>query len=1588
MTTAWETVAPLPMPLVSPAVLTWNGKLYAFGAKNHPRALYVYDPVADSWDIRKMMPSPGVYNPFSAHGPGKLIVAGGINPDTNKVSKETWRYDDDRDNWTQMRDMPAARHNNGASMSCGLSGKLYVIGGANTTTPTTGRAEVFSYDISRNRWDQRKSMPKARYGHAVGHSKGLFYIVGGQTGDGDPAYMRVYDPKKNTWSTREAPPFTSDVTVGTVGRSKILVTCAGSTLADNEATEVYFIDETTWAGISTTGHDGRVKAGSERVGDYFYLVGGVDTGGAALDSVIRLDAPDTVDPDYPTGQIWPRCDERSGHWEDVVTTLPGVVDDAFDRADGELYLSKTTSGHTWPDMTSYGMLKHEVRDGAAIIQGSNANNWVNFAWDRAKKDYWSWKTSLSIEVTAQYDPTVGVQTGTYDVASGLGLVPCRTSGHGVFWMVRPGGTSDSPPGRVYYYCYVDNSKDLSSIASVGSGAMPGSFGIISDKRTYKATYDTETGVTELLADGVVLASYTISAASRDAIKADGPAGSHLAVRGGSGLASSQISIWQIDDVITRAEGTDRTPIWETKSGNPYGNRVGVNQLVGSKIYVLGGFASSDTKVSYAYDFAGDTWTSLNPAAIYTRDLMSGTVGGKIYVIDQDANATFYCYDPATDTWTTKAPAPAHHIAYNFADTNGELNGKLYFAGGYSNTYGIITALSCYDPVSNSWSTKAPMPSGRSRHSFKALDGKLYAVGGFDSNQAATNTVFCYDPATNAWTTKAPIPVSIYEHSCAAYNGKLYVWGGFQGSPGTPQTGWVYDPIADSWSQESRLLPVGRTNTPAVSNSDAIFLMPGGGATAGTASNSVLKLAMNTTISPTSVTSEDQQWVSDQTDGQLWPRQSPQIEAGHYVDIVETAPVDTTPTNLGGTPLSPTVNSGGNQSAYRDVVTFNADVTLNSVQMGMTAQATGTATLNVYQSADGSGTPIATTSSPQANTTGNLLTFNFATPLALKADTQYSFVWSVTTAVLSVCSNSPTTGAVKTIIGYYPGGTPWPQDNNNYRSLFVANGYYTNGAPPAPEGTSWTPLATGLSGYARYQARMVGDEYYVAGEFKQNIAGGTYAYNTLTNSWSAIAAKPDHPDAAMSTASGVIDGKLYTVGGQTYSGTLLSTTAVYDPKTNAWTKKASRPLTAQGPAGDVISGKLYVCGGKTASAVSNALHEYDPVADSWSTKAPMPVSLYGHGAASLDGKLYVYGGNDGTASQLGLMVYDPAQNSWSTLAPCPLTGPYNWPLFMAAGYRLYASAGVYPNVQWARYDPDTDSWDTTLLQLPTGESTPYAAAKGSDIYMVGDSGRTYVFKASDFTPTTPPAAPGTISFRDKSTYFLGTADTVGPAYVDMTIPSTVQEGDLLLMIIGTDGSDTRINDSSTINQNLSGWVLESFATGQGNSGSLAQLIFSRVAQAGDAGSVARWNCSKSGTASARVNIGLLAYANAKLKSVTVDPKYDSYPAQPVSENAPAVSADPTDWVLVAGLAYTSATTPWSPMTPPGVIRVQTPSDNVWVSIGVGDGPESTLGSGPYAVTGPQRSLFVPQQFMTSSIVLAAGAADQIWVSDGPAGMIWP
>jgi N-acetylneuraminic acid mutarotase len=229
-----------------------------------------------------------------------------------------------------------------------------------------------------------------------------------------------------------------------------------------------------------------------------------------------------------------------------------------------------------------------------------------------------------------------------------------------------------------------------------------------------------------------------------------------------------------------------TNTWSTKASLPAarwrGNGVAT---INGVIYLAGGVDGTKPghkKTLYAYNGASNSWSSKASMPAAGGCGGSGAISGILYVIvgcdsltstTSGAKGTLFRYDPVANTWSTKASSPSPHQFPAVAVTGG----KVYVVGGKNGTGAATNVVHVYTPSTNTWTSKAPLPAARYRSNAQVVNGKVYVIGGNDAAGNYTNTVYVYDPASNVWSTAAPLPTARANQGGGVLTGSLYSVGG-------------------------------------------------------------------------------------------------------------------------------------------------------------------------------------------------------------------------------------------------------------------------------------------------------------------------------------------------------------------------------------------------------------------------------------------------------------------------------------------------------------------------------------------------------------------------------------------------------------------------------------------------------------------------------------------------------------------------------------------------------------------------------------------------------------------------------------------
>lgn len=145
--------------------------------------------------------------------------------------------------------------------------------------------------------------------------------------------------------------------------------------------------------------------------------------------------------------------------------------------------------------------------------------------------------------------------------------------------------------------------------------------------------------------------------------------------------------------------------------------------------------------------------------------------------------------PLLPNWMAAAPYPQVISRYAFARVGEDFHVISGFSGG-----GNTDAVNRYNPMTNTWTSLAPIPTKSQAPCAAYYDGKIYVADGNSGNGFQI-----YDIGTNSWSAGPPRPgvTDSFGAAAAAYIGKVYIVGG-QTTGGITTTS-IYDINSNSWS---------------------------------------------------------------------------------------------------------------------------------------------------------------------------------------------------------------------------------------------------------------------------------------------------------------------------------------------------------------------------------------------------------------------------------------------------------------------------------------------------------------------------------------------------------------------------------------------------------------------------------------------------------------------------------------------------------------------------------------------------------------------------------------------------------------------
>ncbi|MEO1559134.1 MAG: kelch repeat-containing protein, partial [Cyanobacteria bacterium J06632_19] len=215
-----------------------------------------------------------------------------------------------------------------------------------------------------------------------------------------------------------------------------------------------------------------------------------------------------------------------------------------------------------------------------------------------------------------------------------------------------------------------------------------------------------------------------------------------------------------------------------------------------KIYSFGGsqqpFSDSVSNAA-VFDPLTSDWTTLEAMPTARGGATAQVLGDKIYVIGgMNSNGaslnTVEIYDPVTGIWETgESMLTSRDNAGSAVLDNPateEYDELLYVFGGRTRNTdgsvvdGTLNTMEIYDPLANEWTFGMPMPTGRRAMGVGTLNGKIQVIGG---EKAADGSTFDmneeYNPFTGSWRSLPSVPTGRHGAAFGTIDDVIYIAAG-------------------------------------------------------------------------------------------------------------------------------------------------------------------------------------------------------------------------------------------------------------------------------------------------------------------------------------------------------------------------------------------------------------------------------------------------------------------------------------------------------------------------------------------------------------------------------------------------------------------------------------------------------------------------------------------------------------------------------------------------------------------------------------------------------------------------------------------
>jgi len=266
-------------------------------------------------------------------------------------------------------------------------------------------------------------------------------------------------------------------------------------------------------------------------------------------------------------------------------------------------------------------------------------------------------------------------------------------------------------------------------------------------------------------------------------------------------------------------------------------------------------------------------------------------------------------------------------------------------------------------------------------------------------------------------------------------------------------------------------------------------------------------------------------------------------------------------------------------------------------------------------------------------------------------------------------------------------------------------------PPVPDAPVWRARADIDTPRDDFADAVVGDRIWAMGGMtgeRGTRLTTTEVYDTRTDAWRY---GPDVPAGLASFEADAVGSDIYVFGGFDVDFHSSDFAAVLDTRTGTWHNLPPLPHARYAHSVTALGDKLYVIGGDGVDGPVRHIDVFDTATRTWHDGGVLPKARGSHDAVAVGGKIYVLGGWLGNAPTDLVQVYDPRSRTFATAAPLP--EPMSRGGAAAVGGRVYASYHEFSAV----YDVAADRWSSANPMTFSRHGMGYLPV-GNKVYSVG------------------------------------------------------------------------------------------------------------------------------------------------------------------------------------------------------------------------------------------------------------------------------